>query len=160
MLKNEPSSRQGVIVTWDPDSDGLASPKKKNVPCVPIWVANVVGGKLNLHIVFRSNDVMLGLPHDVAGFALLQHILAQETGHEVGKLHYSISHAHIYENHYPNAEKLLERDHEHKEIKLQLLENAYKRAIEKDEKLVREIHENLKEQYDPLPSLGKMQIAL
>ncbi len=160
MLKNEPSSRQGVVVTWDPDSDGLASPKKKNVPCVPIWVANVVGDKLNLHIVFRSNDVMLGLPHDVAGFALLQHILAQETSHEVGKLHYSISHAHIYENHYPNAEKLLTRSHDHDEVKLKLPEESYKRAINKDEDLVKEIHQNLKEQYDPLPSLGKMKIAL
>jgi thymidylate synthase len=160
MFRKEKSSRQGVVVTWDPNSDGLASAKKKNVPCVPLWIANIVDDKLNFHVVFRSNDVMLGLPHDVAGFALLQHILAQELGLEPGWLHYSISHAHIYENHYEQARLLLERKHEHEEVRLALPDKCYERALAKDQGLVLEIVSNIEKQYQPLPSLGKMQIAL
>lgn len=162
MFEKDPSSRHGVIVTWDPNTDGLNGKKKKNVPCVPVWTANIVGEKLYFHIIFRSNDIMLGLPHDVAGFALLQEILAQQLGIKVGKLHYSISNLHIYDNHYRHGAKLLTRvnDHRHKPVKLELPSNSYTRSLEKDETLVKEIYKNLMDQYNPQPSLGKMQIAL
>ncbi len=160
MLRKEPSSRQGVVVTWDPSSDGLASPKKKNSPCVPVWVANIVGGRLNMHILFRSNDVMLGLPHDVAGFSLLLKMLAQELGVREGFLHYSISHAHVYENHFAQAEEVLNRESPQPDTTFVLPERAYQRAVAKDESLVFEIVEKLKAVYTPLPSVGKMQIAL
>ncbi len=159
MLQKEPSSRQGVVMTWDPVTDGLASPKKKNVPCVPMFVANVVKGKLNFHVVFRSNDIMLGLPHDVAGFALLQHIIAQKVGLKLGFLHYTISHAHVYENHYRQAATLLTRIHDHENITLQLPENTFDRAMKKDSEVVDEILANLESQYHPLPGVGKMEIA-
>lgn len=160
MLQKEPSSRQGVVVTWDPASDGLDAPKRKNVPCVIMFVANIVAGKLNFHVIFRSNDIMLGVPHDISGFALLQHILAQKLAVGVGNLHYSISHAHIYENHYKQTEELLSRDNNHQEIKLILPENTYDRAINGDLEIVDEIWQNLKAQYYPLDSLEKMQIAI
>jgi thymidylate synthase len=160
MLQKEPSSRQGVVITWDPNTDGLASPKKKNTPCVPMWVANIVGGELNFHIVFRSQDVMLGLPHDCAGFALLQHILAQKLGVPVGFLHYSISHAHIYDNHYEQARELVSRSNDHGEFELKLPDQTYERAMLEDETIVDEICDHIKEHYNPLASLGKMQIAL
>ncbi len=160
MLQNERSSRQWVVITWDPNTDWLASIKKKNSPCVPVWVANIVNWELNLHIVFRSNDVMLGLPHDVAGFALLQHIIAQKLWVKVWWLHYTISHAHIYENHYAQAKELISREQEHKNVELKLPENTFDRIYDDWEILVQEIFENLKSQYEPLPSLGKMQIAL
>jgi thymidylate synthase len=160
MLTDEPSSRQGVVVTWDPNSDGLDSPKIKNVPCIPVWVANIVNNKLNFHIVFRSNDIMLGFPHDVAGFALLQHIIAQKVGVGVGCLHYSVSHAHIYANHYEQAEDILSRNNQHREIKLTLPENSFDRALAGDIDLVTEIFENIKSQYTPLSKVERMQIAL
>jgi len=160
MLQNEPSSRQGVVVTWDPATDGLDAPKRKNVPCVIMFVANIVSGKLNFHVIFRSNDIMLGVPHDISGFALLQHILAQKLGVGVGNLHYSISHAHIYENHYKQTEELLSRHNSHQEIKLILPENTYDRAVSGDLELVDEIWQNLKAQYYPLEPLEKMQIAI
>lgn len=160
MLRDEPSSRQGVVVTWDPNTDGLASAKKKNVPCVPVWVANIVNGKLNFHVIFRSNDVMLGLPHDVAGFALLLKMLAQELEVEPGMMHYSISHAHVYENHFPNAEMLLTRSNEHPDVNFELPSDCYKRALSKDESLVHEILESMQSVYEPLPGVGRMQIAL
>ena len=160
MLQADASSRQGVVITWDAKTDGLDSPLQKNVPCVPMWVANIVGDKLNLHFIFRSNDVMLGLPHDIAGFGLLQHILAQKLGVKVGLLHYSCSHCHIYENHYAQAMEILDRKLEPQAIKLILPDNVFERAVDGDELVVAQIFENLKSQYKPLPSLGKMQIAL
>jgi thymidylate synthase len=161
MLEREPSSRQGVVITWDAKKDGLDSAPIKNVPCVPMWVANVIGGKLNLHFTFRSNDIMLGMPHDIAGFAILQAILAQKLGLEVGKLHYSGIHCHIYENHYAQAKELIKRElPKESKIKLNLPVQSYERAMSGDLNLVDEIFEDLKSQYNPLASLGKMQIAL
>lgn len=159
-LRNDPTSRQGVVMTWDPSSDGLNSQPKKNVPCVPMWVVNIVNQELNLHFVFRSQDVMLGLPHDVAGFALLQLILAQELGVKPGWLHYSGSHCHIYENHFEKAEEIMQRTHEHSEIIPLLPENTFSIAEQKDSTVVQDIYEMLKHQYNPLPPLGKMSIAL
>jgi thymidylate synthase len=161
MLERDPSSRQGVVVTWDANNDGLDSAPKKNVPCVPMWAANIIGGKLNLHFTFRSNDIMLGMPHDIAGFAILQAILAQKLGVEIGKLQYSGIHCHIYENHYAQAEELIKRElPEKSKIKLHLPARSYERAMAGDLELVNEIFEDFKSQYNPLASLGKMQIAL
>jgi thymidylate synthase len=103
---------------------------------------------------------MLGLPHDVAWFALLQHILAQELWIKVWWLHFSISHWHIYENHYSQAEELISRNHEHKNFWIILPENTFKKIYSDWEIIVDEIFQNLKSNYTPLPSLGKMQIAL
>ncbi|MFC1787712.1 thymidylate synthase [Patescibacteria group bacterium] len=160
-LRTEPSSRQAVVMMWDPSSDGLTAPKKKNVPCPFTWVANIIAGKLNLHLIIRSNDMMLGNPHDTAGFALLQAMLAQELKVEVGKLTVSISHAHIYENHYDQVQEMLERtDHTHNEILCRLPENSFTRALEGDTDLVQEIFRMFKDQYQPQPPVKKMEIAL
>lgn len=160
-LKIEPTSRQGVIVMWDPASDGLTAPKKKNVPCPFTFTVNIIDNKLNLHLIIRSNDMMLGNPHDTAGFALIQAILAQELGYDVGKLTISISHAHIYGNHYEQVEELMNRtDHDHAEILCKLPENTFQRALQGDPELVREIFKMFKEQYNPAGKVKKMQIAL
>ena len=160
-LRDEPTSRQGVVLMWDPSDDGLTAPKKKNVPCPFCWTANIIGGKLNVHLVIRSNDMMLGNPHDTAGFALLQAMLAQELGVGVGKLTVSISHAHIYENHYDQVEELVERDeHSHDEIFCQLPERSFQRALEGDAELVHELFKMFKAQYKPAAPVKKMQIAL
>lgn len=161
-LKMEPTSRQGVVMMWDPASDGLTGEKQKNVPCPFTYVVNIIDHKLNLHLIIRSNDMMLGNPHDTAGFALLQAILAQELGVEVGKLTISISHAHIYENHYEQAEEVIARgaEHQHAEIFCTLPERTFQRALEGDPELVREITSMFKEQYKPAGAVKKMQIAL
>ncbi len=160
-LRDEPTSRQGVVVMWDPASDGLIAPKKKNVPCPFCWTANIIGGKLNLHLVIRSNDMMLGNPHDTAGFALLQAMLAQELDVAVGKLTVSISHAHIYENHYDQVEELVARnEHAHDEILCRLPERSFQRALEGDADLVTEMFKMFNAQYNPAPPVKKMQIAL
>lgn len=160
-LREEPTSRQAVVMMWDPSSDGLKAPKKKNVPCPFTWVANIIAGKLNVHLIIRSNDMMLGNPHDTAGFALLQAMIAQELGVQIGKLTVSISHAHIYENHFEQAEELLGReDHKHEEIFCRLPERSFQRALEGDTTLVQELFDMFKKQYKPAPPVKRMKIAL
>ncbi len=160
-LRVEPTSRQGVVVMWDPASDGLTAPKKKNVPCPFSFVVNIIGGRLNMHLMIRSNDMMLGNPHDIAGFGLLCSMLAQELKVDVGILTLSISHAHIYANHYEQANQILERmPHQHPEVLANLPENSFRRALEGDTALVDELTNMFKSQYKPMPALKKMQISL
>lgn len=109
LLKKDPSSRQGVVVTWDPSDDGLLGRPKKNVPCPYTFTVNIIGGRLHLHNIIRSNDMILGLPTDAAGFGFLMLLLAQELGVKPGIYTHSISNAHIYENHYEAAEEMVNR---------------------------------------------------
>ncbi|MFM2357600.1 MAG: hypothetical protein RJA61_337 [Candidatus Parcubacteria bacterium] len=160
LLEQEPSSRHGVVIAWDPSEDGLSLFKKKNVPCPYTFTVNIFGGKLHLHNIVRSNDMILGFPHDVAGFCLLQYILAQRLGVEVGTYSHSISNSHIYENHYHGAEEMLKRKTDHKAIKLTLPKNSFERSEEKDTTLAHEIIKNLQEQYFPQEKIENLKIAL
>jgi len=160
LLENEPSSRQGVVITWDPATDGLGGAVKKNVPCPYTFTVNIMGGRLNLHNIVRSNDMILGFPHDVAGFALLQAILAQRLGVVPGVYSHSISNAHIYDIHYEAAEELIKRRSDHKPVHLHLPNGAFERAEEKDPKLVEEIVDDISAQYEPLEPIKGLKIVL
>lgn len=160
LLQKEPSSRQGVIVTWDPAQDGLSLAKKKNVPCPYTFTVNIIGGRLHLHNIVRSNDVMLGCPADVAGFALLQCILAQKLGVKPGVYSHSISNAHIYSNHYAGAEELMKRTNDHPTIRLELPPGAFEKAEKMDKGLTDAIIENLASQYHPMDAISGLKIAL
>lgn len=160
LLTKEPSSRQAVIVTWDPAHDGLSLFKKANVPCPYTFTVNIFGGKLHLHNMVRSNDMILGFPFDVAGFCLLQYVLAQKLGVKVGTYSHSISNAHIYENHYPGAKEIIARKNNHKKIKLVLPKKTFERAEKKDKKLVPEIETVFSKQYKPMEPIGGLKIAL
>lgn len=160
-LREEPTSRQGVVLMWDPADDGLRAPKKKNVPCPFCWTANIIDNKLNIHLVIRSNDMVLGNPNDTADFALLQAMLAQELGVDVGKLTVSISHAHIYDNQFEQVEDMLSREiAPHPEIICTLPEKSFQRALAADESLVTELIDMFKAQYNPMPPMKKVQIAV
>lgn len=161
LLEKEPGSRHGVIVTWDPSDDGLGvGTKKKNVPCPYTFTVNIIGDKLHVHNVVRSNDMMLGCPHDVAGFALLQSILAARLGVKSGKLTHTISNAHIYDIHYKQAWELLGREHKHPAVFFESQPNYFERSEKGDEKLVDEIFQKLNNQYKPLPNLEGLEIVL
>lgn len=160
-LREEPTSRQGVVMMWDPRDDGLRAQKKKNVPCPFTWTANIIGNKLNLHLIVRSNDMVLGNPNDVADFALLQAMIAQELGVAVGKLTVSISHAHIYENQYQAVEDILSREvAPHPEIECRLPERSFQRALAADPTLVTELIEMFQSQYAPGAPMMNVQIAV
>lgn len=161
LLIKEPSSRQGVVTAWDPSMDMYGLGKKKmNVPCPYTFTANIMGNMLNLHLIIRSNDMILGCPHDIAGFALLQRFLASKLEVKVGKLTCSISHAHIYENHFEGAWELLDRTNNHKEIELYHRPGWFDRAEKGDEELAKEIIDTLSSQYNPSESIKNLKIVL
>ncbi|MFA6250830.1 MAG: thymidylate synthase [Candidatus Shapirobacteria bacterium] len=164
LLEKQPSSRHGVVITWDPADDGLASSLggryKKNVPCPFCFVVNIIGGKLNLHNIVRSNDMILGCPHDVGGFGVLQHILAARLGVGVGTYTHTISNAHVYDIHYEAAWELIKRKNEHPEIKLKPEKDWLTRGTEGDESLVEEILGQIKEQYKPMSAIEGLKIVL
>lgn len=160
LLQNDPTSRHGVIVTWDPGQDGLGGIPKSNIPCPYSFTVNIIGGRLHLHNIIRSNDMILGFPHDVAGFALLQCMLAQHLGVRPGIYTHTISNAHIYEGHYDAAHEIMKRPTDHKNITLTLPEKSFLRAEKKDITLVAEILENLSAQYTPAEAITGLKIVL
>jgi len=160
LLESESSSRQGVVVAWDPGQDGLSLVKKKNVPCPFSFTVNIVGGRLHLHNIMRSNDIMVGTPADVSGFSLLLCFLAQRLGVKPGIYTHSVSNAHIYDIHYPGAEELLKRNNDHPKITLALPPNSFDRAEQKDPVLLTEIVENLTKQYNPMDPIKGLKLIL
>ncbi len=160
LLEKDPTSRHGVVLMWDPSDDGLGGKAKKNVPCPYTFTVQIIGGRLCLHLIIRSNDMMLGNPHDVAGFALLAYIFAEKLGVPVGLLTVSISNAHIYDIHFKQAEEIISREILDGTIKFECPQNAFTRAESGDTELVQEIFQQLKEQYKPQESLGRMKIVL
>ncbi len=160
LLEREPSSRHGVVLAWDPGSDGLGGMKRANVPCPFGFTANIIGGRLHLHNIVRSNDMILGNPADVAGFALLQHILAKRLNVAPGIYTHTISNAHIYDIHYDGAREMLNRTCEHAPIDLQIPKDTFARAEKKDHAVVKEIIENLTQQYTPQAAIKGLKIVL
>ena len=160
LLQKEPSSRHGVVMAWDPSDDGLSLFKKKNVPCPFTFSVNIIGGKLHMHNIVRSNDMILGNPHDVAGFALLQCILAQKLGVRPGVYTHSISNAHIYDIHFAAAEEIIKRKNDQKKVELHVPENSFERAEKGDVDLVKEIVDDLTAQYTPSEPIAGLKIVL
>ena len=159
-LALDPSSRHAVVITWDPDDDGFLGTEKKNVPCPYTFTLNIIGGRLNMMNVVRSNDMILGCPFDVFGFALLQSMIAQKLNVKVGIYTHVIANAHIYENHYDAANELISRQNKHSAVQLTLPKDSFDRAESKDENIVNEIFENLTSQYNPLPAIDNLVIAI
>lgn len=160
LLQKDSSSRQGVIVTWDPASDGLGGVSKSNVPCPYTFTVNIIGGRLNLMNIVRSNDMILGFPHDVAGFALLQCILAQKLNVKPGIYTHTIANAHIYDIHYGAAREMIGRKSTAPKTSLVLPDKSFDRAEKTDVELVEEISDKLQDQYQPQESIKGLKIVL
>lgn len=160
LLEKEPSSRHGVVITWDPAHDGLSLFKKKNVPCPFTFTVNIIGGKLHLHNIMRSNDFILGTPFDVAGFAFLQCVLAQRLGVKPGIYTHTVSNAHVYDLHYEAAEEIIRRQNDHKKIELRLPEKSFERAENRDTTLIDMVVQDLESQYQPMDPIKGLKIVL
>lgn len=107
-LKTNPRDRRMIVSAWNPQQFGeMALP-----PCHYAFQVTVIDGKLNLLWNQRSVDTMLGLPFNIACYALLLHLLAKEAGLKEGKLVGFLADVHIYENHVEGAKEQLERDPE------------------------------------------------
>lgn len=92
-LKENPNSRRHVVTAWHPANAAVSTLP----PCHFTFVFNVQNGdELNLHLTQRSGDLALGVPFNIAAYALLQKIIAQEVDMEVGEFHHTIVDAHIY----------------------------------------------------------------
>lgn len=107
-LKTNPRDRRMIVNAWNPQQFGeMALP-----PCHYAFQITVLDGKLNLLWNQRSVDTMLGLPFNIASYALLLHLLAKEAGLKEGKLVGFLADVHIYENHVNGAKEQLERNPE------------------------------------------------
>jgi thymidylate synthase len=105
-IKENPNSRRMLVSAWNPvDMPHMALP-----PCHYCFQVIVIGNKLNLLWNQRSVDTALGLPFNIASYALLLHLLAKETGLEEGKLVGFLGDTHIYKNHIPGLKEQLKRE--------------------------------------------------
>lgn len=105
MLKKDPNSRRMVVTAWEP-GNALDS---KLPPCHYTFAFNVQGKKLNCHLTQRSGDIAIGIPFNLAAYALLTQILAQESGLDLGQFSHTIIDAHIYVNHIDGLREQLKR---------------------------------------------------
>ena len=105
-LKTNPTDRRMIMTAWNPaELDQMALP-----PCHMMAQFFVAKGKLSCQMYQRSVDTMLGLPFNIASYALLTHMLAQVCGLGVGRLIMNLGDVHIYKNHLDGAEEQLERE--------------------------------------------------
>lgn len=91
-LKRDPASRRLVVTAWEPGN----ATTSKLPPCHYTYAFHASGNRLNCHLTQRSGDIALGIPFNMAAYAALTQIIAQEVGLEVGRFAHTIVDAHIY----------------------------------------------------------------
>jgi thymidylate synthase len=105
-LKNNPDSRRHIVSAWNPSFiDDMALP-----PCHCLFQFYVADGKLSCQLYQRSADVFLGVPFNIASYAILTMMIAQVCGYEVGDFVHTFGDVHIYSNHMEQADIQLSRD--------------------------------------------------
>nr|WP_042346636.1 thymidylate synthase [Bacillus massiliigorillae] len=105
-IKRNPDSRRLIVSAWNPeDVPTMALP-----PCHTLFQFYVLEGKLSCQLYQRSGDIFLGIPFNIASYALLTHLIAHECGLEVGEFIHTLGDAHIYSNHMEQVEKQLSRE--------------------------------------------------
>lgn len=105
-IKTTPDSRRLIVSAWNPeDVPNMALP-----PCHTLFQFYVADGKLSCQLYQRSADVFLGVPFNIASYALLTHLIAHEVGLEVGEFVHTLGDAHLYSNHTKQMEKQLARE--------------------------------------------------
>jgi thymidylate synthase len=104
-LRTNPNSRRHIVTAWNPaDVDDMALP-----PCHCLFQFFVADGKLSCQLYQRSADVFLGVPFNIASYALLTHMMAQVVGLEPGEFVHTFGDAHLYLNHVEQAREQLSR---------------------------------------------------
>ena len=105
-LKTNPDSRRHIVSAWNPaDVDDMALP-----PCHCLFQFYVADGKLSCQLYQRSADVFLGVPFNIASYALLTLMVAKVTGYQPGEFVHTLGDAHLYLNHLDQARQQLTRE--------------------------------------------------
>src|ERR671939_2196992 len=105
MIKRNPDSRRLIVSAWNPaDVDKMALP-----PCHCLFQFYVAEGRLSCQLYQRSADLFLGVPFNIASYSLLTHMVAQQTGLDVGEFIWTGGDCHIYDNHVEQVEQQLSR---------------------------------------------------
>lgn len=105
-LKNNPDSRRILVNAWNvSEVQNMALP-----PCHLLFQFYVADGKLSCQLYQRSADMFLGVPFNIASYALLTHMMAQQAGLEVGEFIWTGGDCHIYENHIEQCELQISRE--------------------------------------------------
>ncbi len=143
-IKINPDSRRIIVSAWNPpEIPDMALP-----PCHTMFQFYVNNGKLSCQLYQRSADMFLGVPFNIASYALLTHIIAEICDLEVGDFIYTIGDAHIYSNHVDQVNEQLERKPQHLptlniNIALNLL----------DDVLLSNVDDYQLSNYNPMPSI-------
>ncbi|MGB3027355.1 thymidylate synthase [Paradevosia shaoguanensis] len=105
-IRTKPDSRRHIVSAWNPaEVDEMALP-----PCHCLFQFYVADGKLSCQLYQRSADTFLGVPFNIASYALFTHMMAQVTGLEVGDFVHSFGDVHLYSNHFEQAREQLSRE--------------------------------------------------
>ena len=105
-IKTNPNSRRLIVSAWNPaDVNEMALP-----PCHCLFQFNVMDGKLNCQLYQRSADIFLGVPFNIASYALLTLMMARATGLKPGEFVHTFGDAHLYLNHVEQAKLQLSRE--------------------------------------------------
>jgi thymidylate synthase len=104
-IRNYPDSRRMIVSAWNPGD----VPKMALPPCHTLWQVRVLNGKMHLQLYQRSADMFLGVPFNIASYALLLQMLCHVTGYQPGDFVHSIGDAHIYKNHLDQVKLQLSR---------------------------------------------------
>ncbi|MFY9191094.1 MAG: thymidylate synthase [Lawsonella sp.] len=106
LIKNDPDSRRIIVSAWNVSE----LPKMALYPCHAFFQFYVADGKLSCQLYQRSADLFLGVPFNIASYALLTHMMAQQAGLEVGDFIWTGGDCHIYNNHVEQVTEQLSRE--------------------------------------------------
>jgi thymidylate synthase len=118
-IRNNPDSRRHIVAAWNPSvlpipgksfAENVALGKAALPPCHAWFQFYVAGGKLSCQMYQRSADIFLGVPFNIASYALLSMMVAQVTGLKAGEFILTLGDAHIYLNHLDQAKLQISRD--------------------------------------------------
>ena len=105
-IRTRPDSRRHIVTAWNPaEVDDMALP-----PCHCLFQFYVADGKLSCQLYQRSADIFLGVPFNIASYALLTHMVAQVTDLQAGEFIHSFGDVHLYSNHVEQAREQLRRE--------------------------------------------------
>lgn len=106
LLRTDPDSRRNIVSAWNVGE----IPQMALPPCHAFFQFYVAGGRLSCQLYQRSADLFLGVPFNIASYALLTHMIAQQAGLEVGEFVWTGGDCHIYDNHVDQVRRQLDRD--------------------------------------------------